>query len=668
MPPVSPAPAPRTAPPHPAAADRPLPERVFRTLFKFFSSVRLAVILISVLIIGSVAGTLYETSFDAKVARAYVYGAWWFNFWLFFLGLNLFCAALSRWPWKRHHTGFLITHLGIITLLIGSYIGRTWGIEGTMTLFKDRPPNNQLVIDEKILHLQQDGGRSLGWPVEIISRKPTAQRPWDMGMTASGYKIELVDYSPSLSASLEPKPTDDPAGKPAAHIKLVSARLGQTMDRWLLADENPENNALDLGMAAVRLRPLGNSKDALGGTAPATSPTESAKPAPGAVNEAIMVFAQKPGEQITKPVPGTAPSGAKLTLTADLNQRQLAVTWRGATYEFDPVTDKGRDEELGSGSGLKMRIENFWPDFELKDGKPATASEIARNPAVLVTIFGQLPAPGEPDSPMAAIEPTPVAPGNNQALVFVGPDGAMTYELRASAAAAPLKGVLKPGESINTGWADWQLTAVESIPRAIEFTKFAPAPEKKGPKARMATLTEGVRVRLSKGAEAHEEWVPGGWRVSLPTLPRPVLFTYGYRLEPLPIGLELMNFEVERNEGNDSPAGFKSTVRVTDRTGQSATGYAFMNNPFNFPAGISHTFSGLTYKVSQASWNPENLNQSSVQILRDPGWSLKWIGSLLICAGIFTLFYLRPAPKFATAGAPAQPHPSPAKKAKKGGR
>ena len=53
--------------------------------------------------------------------------------------------------------------------------------------------------------------------------------------------------------------------------------------------------------------------------------------------------------------------------------------------------------------------------------------------------------------------------------------------------------------------------------------------------------------------------------------------------------------------------------------------------------------------MSQASWNPENLNQSSVQILRDPGWLFKWIGSLVICAGIFTLFYLRPPRVAATA-------------------
>ena len=71
-----------------------------------------------------------------------------------------------------------------------------------------------------------------------------------------------------------------------------------------------------------------------------------------------------------------------------------------------------------------------------------------------------------------------------------------------------------------------------------------------------------------------------------------------------------------------------------------------------------YTFSGLTYKISQASWNPENLDQSSVQILRDPGWSLKWIGSLLICFGIFMLFYLRPVPKHVTAAVQAQKRPS----------
>src|SRR5712691_10418738 len=85
-------------------------------IFEFFASLKLAVVLLAVLIVGAIFGTIYESSFDAKVARAYVYGAPWFNIWLILLGTNLAVSAFSRWPWKKHHTAFLFTHLGIITL------------------------------------------------------------------------------------------------------------------------------------------------------------------------------------------------------------------------------------------------------------------------------------------------------------------------------------------------------------------------------------------------------------------------------------------------------------------------------------------------------------------------------------------------------------------------
>src|SRR6266446_4276754 len=48
-------------------------------LFRFFASLKLAVVLLAVLIVAAITGTLYESSFDANVARAYVYGAPWFN-------------------------------------------------------------------------------------------------------------------------------------------------------------------------------------------------------------------------------------------------------------------------------------------------------------------------------------------------------------------------------------------------------------------------------------------------------------------------------------------------------------------------------------------------------------------------------------------------------------
>ena len=160
-----------------------------------------------------------------------------------------------------------------------------------------------------------------------------------------------------------------------------------------------------------------------------------------------------------------------------------------------------------------------------------------------------------------------------------------------------------------------------------------------------AMHAEGIRVRATRGGTSVEQWVPLGWQVSVPTEPTPLLIGYGNKQVPLPIGLQLTNFQVDWNEGTDTPAGFKSTLDVIDQeTGDKTTGQCWMNHPMSVPDSWWNTFTGLTYKLSQASWNPQNLSQSSIQILRDPGWSLKWVGSLVIVMGIFSLFYLRPYP------------------------
>ena len=154
-------------------------------------------------------------------------------------------------------------------------------------------------------------------------------------------------------------------------------------------------------------------------------------------------------------------------------------------------------------------------------------------------------------------------------------------------------------------------------------------------------LPDGVRIRIEQSGKNSEQWIPAGWQISVPAGGANLQVAYGWKQIPLPIGLELLEFEVQRNEGSDSPAGFKSTVRVTSQEGQTATGQCWMNNPFSYPGEWWRTWTGLTFKMSQASWNPDNLGQSTIQILRDPGWLLKWIGSLLIVSGIFMLFYVK---------------------------
>jgi hypothetical protein len=139
-----------------------------------------------------------------------------------------------------------------------------------------------------------------------------------------------------------------------------------------------------------------------------------------------------------------------------------------------------------------------------------------------------------------------------------------------------------------------------------------------------------------------EQWVGAGWRLSLPTGSFPIDVSYGWEVHRLPFGLVLEDFIVERNEGTDEPASFQSNLAMVLPDGvKDATGSCSMNQPANYPNAFWRSLTGLTYKISQASWNPNDLSQSSVQILRDPGWLGKWTGSLILCLGLVLMFMFR---------------------------
>ena len=221
-------------------------------VFEFFASLKLAVVLLAMLIVAAIAGTIYESSFDAKVARAYVYGAPWFNLWLVLLGANLTASALSRWPWHKHHLAFLITHLGIITLLIGSLIGRIFGIEGTMTLFKGEGPTNRLLVDQRQLRVHDVDGIVKGFPAEFLHHPPNPQHPHNLGLLASGTRLQIIDYVPAIEGKLNPKPLSN-GGAPALHFTISTAMMNQHLDSWLLADD-PQHGNFSMGLANVELK------------------------------------------------------------------------------------------------------------------------------------------------------------------------------------------------------------------------------------------------------------------------------------------------------------------------------------------------------------------------------------------------------------------------------
>jgi len=484
-------------------------------VFRFLASLRLAVILLSVLIVMSIVGTLAESKFDADTARTWIYEAPWFHLWLLFLGANLTCSALMRWPWKKYHTGFLLTHLGIIIVMIGAVAGQIWGIEGTMTLFKDSPPDNQLVLQTRQITIRDpDAQRAVMIELGRQPLRVRSNRPVDLWTTPAGWKLEAVADSPRLVANFQPNTA--PTGAPAVLVRLHTKAMNQTVEQWLLAGDR-NHNRLDLGLITVDL---------------ATSATPA--PATGAANRAVLV---------------AQPDGS-LQLALFAGGRQIS------------------------------------------------------------------------SAPLAA------------------------------------------GQPVGTGWNDWTIETREVLPAAQPGFRFSPLPPGE-PIPPGQGLLDGILVRASKAGRTVEQWVGAGWRVSLPTGTFPLEIAYGWKVADLPFGLVLENFTVERNEGTDEPASFRSDLAMVLPGGRiDGTGSCSMNQPANYPQALWRSLTGLTYKISQASWNPNDLTQSSVQILRDPGWLGKWIGSLILCAGLVTMFiFRRPVPSVASPSPATGVEKSPAESA-----
>src|SRR6266487_4776060 len=221
-------------------------------LFRFFASLKLAVVLLAVLIVAAITGTIYESSFDANVARAYVYGAPWFNLWLILLGTNLAVSAISRWPWRKYHVAFLITHLGIITLLTGSLIGRIWGTEGTITLFKGEPPTNRLLVNQHQLRVHDTDGIVKGYTAEFLHHPANPDHPKELGVLASGARLSIIDYAAAIEGKLNPRPLAD-GGAPALHFTISTALMNQQLESWLLADD-PQHGNFSMGLANIEFK------------------------------------------------------------------------------------------------------------------------------------------------------------------------------------------------------------------------------------------------------------------------------------------------------------------------------------------------------------------------------------------------------------------------------
>ncbi|HLE84111.1 MAG TPA: cytochrome C assembly protein, partial [Thermoanaerobaculia bacterium] len=105
-------------------------------VIKLLASLKVTVGLLVFLLFALAAGTVVESARGAEAAGRLVYYAAWFRVLLVLFGVNTLCAILLRWPPTRHRIGFLVTHAGMLVILVGALVTDRFKVEGSLALWE----------------------------------------------------------------------------------------------------------------------------------------------------------------------------------------------------------------------------------------------------------------------------------------------------------------------------------------------------------------------------------------------------------------------------------------------------------------------------------------------------------------------------------------------------
>jgi len=711
--------------------------RMAREIFKFLASLKLAILLLVVIIFASIAGTLCESWISAEVARRYIYANVLFDIWLTILCINLFCVAAIRYPWKPHQTGFVITHAGIIILLIGSMIDRHWGMEAFLQLHRGAPPTDVMELHEQQLVVSVDGVSEQAYTQFNVK---ALDKQFDVKSPTPDVAIKVTDTQPVHPISYFVPAEKGPA---AAHVRLRGPVMGRT-DRWVKLGEKA-----DLMMATVAFlpgkppppAPAPDAKDDGTGAKPSTAASGSEELRPR--QERWYAFAKQPDLMCSVRVGDPTQVAVKLVADAK-TEPTLNLKLFGKDFSIPVKANIGKDYPLPELEGWKLYILAYYPTFRMVDKEAVNIGDQPDNPAIKFDLLGpmvkaavQAPTAGHGaggDAP--GVSMSGGGPANGLTL-YLGDDGKIRYLVK-SRVKGEFSGEAEPGKYVLLQWGNSgaEFAIDEFYPHSAQKEEWKPPDTDEANNLSPAQMDEsfapGLKCKITAGGQTQELWIGQrnlqsksdptmGDGKTIVELPREFVtvggkkigLSFSNRFMLLPFKVGLMKFSAPLNEGEDnmSFASFESTLAfdghldwislspsakilqqaknpqtsevpipdallngetrdlfgaitaddATQLTMEFTTGPSltvpksdvqeyvkkthkiYMNYPTTYPQTWYGPWLGTTYKFSQADHRmPQDPDYSGVQVLRDPGWMPKWVGCLMICFGIFTMFYLKP--------------------------
>ncbi|MGE0764028.1 MAG: cytochrome c biogenesis protein ResB [Bdellovibrionales bacterium] len=219
-------------------------------IFDFLASLRLAVLIIVAIGLLSAVGTFYEARYDAEVAQKLVYKSIYMYIVMGALAINLIAVMIDRWPWKQHHTPFVLAHVGILMLLVGSVITQRFGVDGSMS-FNIGDSNRHVIVPETefAVYSSMDGNlmtQLFRRPVDFFLNPP-AKKPFKEMI--GDQPLEVVDYMHYGLRKAEVVESDKESDGPAIRLQLQNPNVNMT--QWILREPGKDQSEVRLGPAKV---------------------------------------------------------------------------------------------------------------------------------------------------------------------------------------------------------------------------------------------------------------------------------------------------------------------------------------------------------------------------------------------------------------------------------
>jgi len=595
--------------PHPTASAMPAASSQRKQVFRFLGSLKLAVLLLPTLAGVLAWATIIEAQSGAAVARWQVYESRWFIGLLALLGVNIFCAAATRYPWKRHQTGFVVTHCGLLVLLAGSIQSFLGGVEGRVTLVEGESTDH--MVHSRLSQVTSFWvGRPQEPPYEFMFDAGPVD--WRQGQSldigeVDGVRARVLGFLRHPKAVEEWVPDETKMGGPVVKFKLIG-QDGKKVTEGALVDQK-FGDAVSLGPLRLQLE--------------------------RAVSDRMLQdFVQPPVDKLGE-------------------QGLLAMYYGDAVEHASLDTQLGQRIPLGA-TGVVVELVECFPNANPdKMGQFVTKGDLPKNPMVELRVH--LPDDDKPLRQIAFAKDAllnldgvyprmcpvkfryyhPAIQPQNAFELLQTSDGKL-FGRTCSDGTHTSHGEVKPGRKFTLP-GKFQLEVVDYLPHGRQVVSFlaeeAATARKSADKSEPAALIE-----IRAGGRTEQVWLrrndPVHGRRTIETPAGAMVLNYEYGKLPLGFSLTLLDFRRDTNPGDAGNASFASRVQVSDPIrGEDREAAISMNEPL--------TQGKYTFYQSGFDQAGHGKEKSSFSVAHDPGRFLKYSGSLMICLGIAIMFYMR---------------------------